>query len=176
MNFAEEWSKTATSAPKTSEDGEAMLPESLAAGGIERTRSYLDLTWLILCGRTGFQDEIGDVIQGEAKLANVAAAEQLGQSSGLSDRMMPWMMWSLFEYQRLRNEPLAYTFGVRARELGRKVPDSFPTARCDQIVGWIQNDSKFVFKSNAGIPFDPGAEVCSQTGEPNIRFHAEPKK
>lgn len=175
MNFAEAWSAAAKASPAADETKEAMLPEALAAFGVDNAQAYLGLCWLVVCARLGFQNEVAEVCGAEPRLAAVESAEKLSQDLGMSDAARPWLLWSLFQHQKVRDERLAYRFAIRARELGRTVPTAFPAARGDEIVHWILNESKFVFKSSAGVEFDPKAERCSQTGEPNIAFRGTPK-
>jgi len=174
MNFALDW-HAAAAAAAPAVDGEPLLPPDLAGFGIERAQTYRDLAGLIVCGRLRFLGEIAMIVGQQPGLAAVAAAERLADDVGLDAALRPWLMWSLFEFHKARDEKLAYTFGIRARELGRQEPATFPAEQSQQIVDWILNGSKFVFRSSAGVEFDPGAEVCSQTGEPNIRFQGSPK-
>lgn len=175
MNFAEAWSAAAKASPAADETKEPMLPEALATFGVDNAQAYLNLCWLVVCARLGFQNEVAEVCGAEPRLATVESAEKLSHDLGMTDEARPWLLWSLFQHQKVRDERVAYRFGIRARELGRSVAGSFPAARGDEIVHWIQSESKFVFKSTAGVEFDPKAERCSQTGEPNISFRGSPK-
>ena len=177
MNYALEWSKAAKASGPKAEDGAVLLPASLSSYGLEKTQTYLDLAWVVICARAKFQGEVAEVLGREPRLLSVLDTEALSREVGMSDEMRPWLLWSVYEYQKSHgDEPAAYKFGIRARELGRQVPRAFPSQMGDQIVRWILNDSKYVFKSSAGVAFDPGSEVCSQTGEPNISFQGEMKK
>lgn len=175
MNFALDWSRAAKAAAPKGEAGQDVLPADLAAFGVDNAQTFLDMAWLVSCARTKFQGEVADVLARQTQLGSVAQAEALCSSVGLSENLRPWLLWSVFDYQKSHNEQLAYTFGIRARELGRQVPKAFPPERCQQIVQWILGESKLLFKSSAGVEFDPGAEVCSQTGEPNLSFQGHPK-
>ncbi|MCA8975297.1 MAG: hypothetical protein KDC98_11290 [Planctomycetes bacterium] len=176
LNFAEQWSKAAKASAPTGEEGEAMLPADLAAFGVDRAQTYLDVVWGVLCSRTLFQGEVDAVLAGLPGMARVKTADELCRELGMTNAMRVWTMFCLFEFYKEKDEPLAYTFGVFARELGREVRDAFPASYDEAIVNWILNESKYVYKSSKGIAFSPATDSCSVSGDRNIDFKAELKK
>lgn len=173
--YARDWRAAAKKSGPKSEEGEPLLPQALAALGADNALAYLDIVWMVVSARTGFEEEIGDVIADHPEFATVAGAEEFSGSLGTTKQVAPWVLWSLFEYHKTRNEPLAYRFGIRARELGRDSGGAFPESTADGIVAWILKGSKYVFRSSAGVEFEPGADQCSQTGEKNIDYQSQLK-
>lgn len=164
-----------SSAAKKAGSAAQQLPGELAERSVEEASKQLDLARLITFTRLGFQTEVADLFAGAPELLDLDTCEQALGDAKVSKSVRPWVLWSAFQFQRTRDEPRAYRLGVRAREAGRDPESSFGEARGQEIVDWIMNDSKYRFVSSAGIAFDPGTDFCTQTGESNVEFRAEPK-
>jgi len=175
MDFAEDWAAKAAASPATI-DGEALLPESLANYGVPTARRFITLGRLFAAARLGFQQDVAALLQEYPELEDLAACEQSMAETELDEDMKPWILFGVFDYLKTRDEPLAYLFGIRARQLTKQSKSALAAGLGDTIVHWIQFDSSFVFESNRGIPFDPGLSGDPDAGQANIEYLARKKE
>ena len=167
--YAADWGAAAERAPQAL-DGQELLPPELADYGYDTTLEYLDLGSLLVLGRLLFDADVTSLLRSRPELLDLERCEALFEETRMTPAARPWILWVVHQYLRTRDEPLAYKFGIRARELGRDVAGAFPQSAGDEIAGWILNDSKYVFVSSGKQLFDPGTDYCSTSGDANVDF------
>lgn len=160
----------------TEVEGQALLPESLKGVGIEDAFRHLALTMVSVYSRLNFEERIPEIIRGIPELQEFALCEELLERLHVHEAARPWIYRGIFDYMKSSDERAAYKFGVRAREFAANSRGTMGRSVTDRIADWIENESAFVFVSQANVPFNRDFEgEDPSSGDRLIDFRAVPR-
>ena len=174
-SYGKDWAPQAASASRSAK-GAPVLPEGLDAVGADNAQLDLDLDALAIYSRLGFRDKVEHVLEDSPALHELDGFEQVLDRSGVLPELRPWLYWTLFDYQRTRDELAAYPFGIRALESSRSGPGALPAEMQTAVSSWITSGSKYVWKCPmCDMPVVPELQGCQIDHTPHLKFYAELK-
>lgn len=133
-----EWLPRAEKA-RTSEKGEALLPETLEAFGAEQAGIALFLSQIAVFAHLRFQGKVDRYLRepDHAALLDFATCKGLAERAHLRPWLRAWLDYAIYDYLRQDNALAAYKFAIGAIALEEEAKGGFPRKLADQMERFV---------------------------------------
>jgi hypothetical protein len=157
--------EAAKTSPKTSEQGEQLVPSRLEAITPEEIRTHVELLFVGFYGGLRFNDKtriLVDRFRDRGDLTRLETCEKLLESLHVVPGVRPWIEVGIQRYLRKPEPKEAFRFAISALHGEHIIPDQLTRA---ELIDWIDNGSKFKFLCNkCDEPVVPSRPACFNCG------------
>jgi hypothetical protein len=120
--------------------GEALLPESLAAMGVERAGSHLQLCLLTTYSQLQLQTLANQILDGALGITTPQSLEEVIAEGEASASMKPWIFRAMFFRLQKENARTAFGFGARMLEAADDLGLESNNIHAESVRKWLQNN------------------------------------